>query len=151
MSTNSSKQIEIPLSKLKQPTGVQSRVNNNSGTIKEYAERLAAGDTFPPPDVVEESNGEYLVADGNHRVEAVQRNDPNGMITVNVYQAHKGLTPRETAIYMSCTSNHTHGLRLKSADKVNVVRMYLSLPGNAEKTDVQIATELKVSRRNGRC
>jgi len=146
---------QVPLSKLRVCSEVQSRVSPNQDTIEEYVEALRPkgdqpGDTFPPLDVVQEGDG-YIVADGFHRVAAyvaMHGEDSDVLIDVQVHPLRVGYTPLESAQYLSCTSNLTHGLRRSKADKLEMIKMFLTLPDNAEKSNSIIASELKVSRRN---
>lgn len=143
MSTVFPKQLKVPLSKLRVLSEVQSRAAIDPGTVTEYIESLRAGDTLPPVTVVENGD-EFIVADGNHRVNAHLACNPNGEIDASVCSAFDGLSALESAIYISCISNLTHGLKRTKADKVNAVRLYLSLSFNVNKSDRAIAEELKV-------
>ena len=144
--------ITIPLTSLRLLSEVQSRASLNQDTIAEYTEVLRPeedghpGDSFPPIIVVQDGDG-YIVADGFHRVaayEEVYGKNADVPIEVQIFQLHPGYTPLALAKHWSAVSNTTHGLRRSKADKANAVRLYLSLPGNVEKSNRSIAKELKV-------
>ena len=72
MSRNQAKKGPAQIARLRLPlirtdAGTQSRAAINETTVAEYAERMIAGDRFPPV-VVFLNNGDYLLADGFHRL-----------------------------------------------------------------------------------
>lgn len=100
----------IQLTKLRKDGGTQQRAKLDSAIVAEYAERMKAGDEFPPVDVFHDGE-EYWLASGFHR-EAAAREAGKKAIRINL---RKG-TLRD-AILFSCGANSSHGLRRSNADK----------------------------------
>src|SRR5882724_4206823 len=59
----------LRLSLIRTDARTQSRAAIDEPTVAEYAERMIAGDRFPPV-VVFRNNGPYFLADGFHRLRA---------------------------------------------------------------------------------
>ena len=100
----------LRLSLIRTDAGTQSRAAINGATVAEYAERMIAGDRFPPV-VVFRSNGTYLLADGFHRFLA-RRLAKFERIDAEVRQG-----TRLDALKFSLSANHQHGLRRTNEDK----------------------------------
>ncbi|MEI8372581.1 MAG: ParB/RepB/Spo0J family partition protein [Planctomycetota bacterium] len=117
---------------------VQPRVETDSNTVKEYAERLVAGDKLPP--VVVFFDGEtYWLAEGFHRLAALKKAGTK-QIDCIVIDGTKA-----DAQWHALQSNITHGLRRSVEDKQRAVVMALKHPNGAKMSDRQIAELVGVS------
>ena len=83
--------------------------------VAEYAERMAAGDEFPPVEVMRDAGGVNWLWNGWHRVEAATR---NGVKSIDC-EIRKG--DRRAALLASAGANATHGLRRSLEDKTRAV------------------------------
>jgi hypothetical protein len=96
---------------------LQTREVTNSQYIDDLAERMLAGDTFPP--VVIFSNGkDAWLPDGIHRLDAAIK--AKKKIAV---QWRKGT--RDEAIEYACGANGSHGMRRTNSDKRRAVELAL--------------------------
>lgn len=111
--------MKIGLSDIITDGGTQSRVAVSPEVVIEYAERMRAGDVFPPV-VVFHDGTRYHLADGFHRVLATER---AGLGAVEV-DVRKGT--RQDALLYSIGANATHGLRRTNADKRHCVELALA-------------------------
>lgn len=97
---------------------LQTRASTNSDYIDEIADRMAAGDTFPPI-VVFTDGKESWVADGIHRLDgAIKSKTKIGV------DERKGT--RADAVEYACGANSSHGMRRTNADKRRAVQLALS-------------------------
>lgn len=110
-------EIDIKISMIDR--SMQTRAETNAETISEYAEAMRGGATFPPVTVFEVTPGYYVLADGFHRLVAV---DQNGGSTITA-EVHAGT--RADALKHALKSNQNHGLRRTNADKRHAVKMAL--------------------------
>lgn len=118
---------------------VQQRVSINEECVKEYAEEIAGGKTFPP--LIVFSEGEDLsLADGRHRYEAYKIAGIE-MIDVEVHEG--GL--REAKLY-AVGANADHGLRRTNADKRKSVSTLLTDQEWKTWSDRVIAEKCRVSQ-----
>lgn len=108
----------IQLSRLRLDGGTQPRVKIDTDVVDEYAERIKAGDDFPPVEVFFDG-AEHWLAEGFHRYHAHAK---AGKKTV-ACNIRKG-TVRD-AILFSCGANISHGLRRTNADKRRAVETLL--------------------------
>ena len=107
---------EILATKLKVER-LQTRENTNQQLIDDYAERMKAGDGFPPITVVTDGKTEWLT-DGIHRLDAAIA--AKVKIGVNHFRGD-----RIKAVEMACGANISHGLRRSNADKRRAVKLAL--------------------------
>jgi ParB-like chromosome segregation protein Spo0J len=114
MQTKSIKLVDI-----RADAGTQSRARINEEAVAEYAERMEAGDKFPPVDVFHDGN-EYYLADGFHRIFAANR---NRLATFDCV-IHKGTL--KDAIWFSIGANTSNGVRRSPADKKCAIEIALS-------------------------
>ena len=122
--------LRLPL--IRTDAGTQSRAAINETTVAEYAERMIAGDRFPPV-VVFLNNGDYLLADGFHRLLA-KRLAKFEWIDAEVRQG-----TRLDALKYSLSANHQHGLRRTNEDKRHAVEIALrEFPGWADRAIAQM-------------
>ncbi len=111
-------QISLALEQIRTDGNTQSRAGMNWNVVETYAERLLAGDQFPPVDVYFDEH-QYWLADGFHRVEAARR------VRYTTFPARIFQGSRRDAQLHSIQSNITHGLQRSDADKRMVVLMLL--------------------------
>lgn len=126
----------IHLTAIRFDSTTQVRAEINDATVTDYAERMVAGDIFPPAELFEES-GAYYIGDGWHRLLAAQK---NGDVTI---QANAQPGGRVAAIKCALGANATHGLKRTNADKRRSVEVALSEFGNL--SDREIAKICAVS------
>jgi len=117
-------------------SATQVRSEINSVVVDDYAERMGAGDQFPPADVFEES-GRYWIGDGWHRLLAAQK---TGAVTFPCAVQAGG---RQAAIRHALGANARHGLKRTNADKRRAVEIALKEFGTL--SDRQIAEMCAVS------
>jgi len=98
--------------------GTQSRAAISEETVTDYAEAMAAGDTFPPA-VVYHDGVDYYLADGFHRLHAIKRLGKTSI------QADVRTGTLRDAILYSLGANRDHGLRRSNADKRKCVQTLL--------------------------
>lgn len=108
---------------------LQTREQTNSQLIDDYAERMKAGDTFPPITVVTDGKDAWLV-DGIHRLDAAIK----AKVKIGVEYVRGN---RTTAVEMACGANISHGLRRSPADKRRAVK--LAIQEFSGRSDRQIA------------
>lgn len=131
---------------IRQDGGTQMRVALNEDAIVGYAERMDAGDVFPPVTVFYDGAA-YWLADGFHRIAARNR----------VAVGHAGAEPwsrvdadvragtRHDAIKFAIGANRTNGIRRTNADKQMAVRAALAHPDMQSMSDRAIADAVGVS------
>jgi hypothetical protein len=105
----------------------------------EYAERMAAGDVFPPLEVMRDDNGVNWLWNGWHRLEAATR---NGLASIDC-AIRKG--DRRAALLASAGANATHGLRRSAEVKRRDVLKLLTDAEWGKWSDREIARRCKVS------
>ena len=119
----------------------QSRVEMNESVIAEYAEAMQSGVEFPPILVFfDETNNEFILADGFHRYAAHMRTMPNDPIL-----AEQRIGTIDDASWASLAANQSHGLQRTNADKQNAVKRALLHPTGSELSDRQVAKHVGVS------
>ncbi len=122
----------IQLAKLRLDGGTQPRVKIDTDVVDDYAERIKAGDEFPPVVVFSDGAAHWL-AEGFHRYHAHAK---AGKKTIRC-DIRKG-TVRE-AILFSCGANVAHGLRRTNPDKQRAVMTLLKDEEWAKYSDRKIA------------
>ncbi len=106
------------LSDLRLDGGTQIRVEINNDTVAEYAERILAGDQFPP--ILAYFDGTtYWLADGFHRYHAFRKAGREPEIDVLDGSL-------DHAKDVACAANHGHGLPRTAADKRKAAKVMLS-------------------------
>ena len=127
---------DLPLDAIRTDGGTQPRASIDPETVREYAERMRAGDHFPPVQVYCDGTDHWL-SDGFHRVKVARE---AGLATV---QAEVWKGTRDDAFWMSLGANKGHGLQRTNEDKARVVKAaLLARPGMS---DSQIADHCGVS------
>jgi len=127
---------DLPLDAIRLDGGTQPRAAIDAETVREYAERMKAGDHFPPVQVYFDGTDHWL-SDGFHRVKAAAE---AGQTTV---QAEVWEGTRDDAFWMSLAANRTHGLPRSHADKERAVKA--ALAARPKLSDRAIADHLGVS------
>ncbi len=110
---------DLPLDAIRVDGGTQPRAAIDTDTVREYAERMQAGDHFPPVQVYFDGTDHWL-SDGFHRVKAARE---AGLATI---QADVWEGTRDDAFWMSLGANKDHGLRRTNEDKARAVKAALA-------------------------
>jgi len=131
---------DVPLVDITLDERLQPRIEMNVEVIKEYAESMQIGDTFPPVHLFEDGETLYL-ADGWHRFQAAQ------LIGREFLTAEVSRGSFRDAVWFSASVNTTHGLRRSNEDKRRAVTRLLVDTEWGRLTDRAIATNLRVSDR----
>jgi hypothetical protein len=108
----------LRLEQIRTDAGTQSRAAINDEVVADYAEGMIAGHRFPPV-VVFHHVGDYILADGFHRLRA-RRLAKFETIEAEVHQG-----TRLAAVKFSLSANHRHGLRRTNEDKRHAVEIAL--------------------------
>jgi hypothetical protein len=134
----------VPLADIRRDAGIQPRTRLNDETVAAYADLIREGEVHFPPVVIFYDGSEYLLADGFHRVTAVEQAGENEVFA----EIRHGT--REDAIRYACGANSTHGLPLTNKDKNQVVHRMLiiedSKPGEQRLSERDIARHCGVSQ-----
>lgn len=131
---------ELRLDKIRIDGGTQTRAALNMATVKEYAEDMENGATFPPLGVV--FDGEvYWLWDGFHRW--------HGYRAAGIAEAECIVTEgsQEDALRLALAANAAHGLQRTSADKKAALRLCLAHPVWGKESDGLVAERCAVSVR----
>jgi hypothetical protein len=123
--------LYLEIATIERDAELQARVGLNDDVVKEYAEQMAAGATFPPVVVFTHPGGCSLV-DGFHRVAA---RESLGQSTV-LAETREGT--REEAVWHGLTANQKHGLRRSNEDKHRCVAKALVHPRAQMLSDRQL-------------
>jgi len=116
----------------------QTRDVLNPEVISDYADRMRAGDTFPPVVVFYDGADRWL-SDGFHRVEAAKL---AGLKTIAADVRQGG---KREAILHGIGANAHHGLRRSNADKRRAALALLNDPEWSQWSDREIARQCGVS------
>jgi N6-adenosine-specific RNA methylase IME4 len=128
----------VLISLIRKDGGTQSRVEQNQLVIDDYAEKMLAGDVFPPPTVFFDGSS-YWLADGFHRVNAAIQAGFE-----EIYCEVKSGALRDAVLY-SVGANAKHGLRRTNEDKRHVVTVLLNDEEWGKWSNVKIAEMCGVS------
>ena len=109
---------DLPLDNIRLDGGTQPRVQINWDVVHEYAERMRAGDHFPPVDVYFDGK-DHWPSDGFHRIHAA-REAEKPTVQARVLEG-----TLDDALWISLGSNKNHGLRRSNEDKVHSVEQAL--------------------------
>jgi hypothetical protein len=120
----------IKLEDISLDAGTQIRAGMREEVVSEYAERMLAGDQFPPVDVFFDGTAYYLV-DGFHRVLAASR----AKLSVIQCIVHPGNV--SDAIWFAIGANRKNGLQRTAMDKRRAIET--ALGAFSDKTQSQIA------------
>lgn len=128
------------LEHLRVDADIQPRVCMDPATVRDYAERMLAGDAFPPP-VVFFDGAEYWLTDGHHRVQGARE---AGLETLEC-DVREG--DRDDAALYAAGANLTHGLRRSNEDKGRAVLAVLANPKSRDWKTARIARHCGVTER----
>jgi hypothetical protein len=117
------KVLKLRLDSIRLDAGTQTRAHLDDVTVGEYAEAMARGDRFPPV-VVFQNDGEFILADGFHRVKAGHRAGRKHL-PAEIRQGS-----RKDALRFALGANDEHGLRRTNGDKRRAVELALAEFGN---------------------
>jgi hypothetical protein len=131
--------MNFPLDRITFDHSVQSREATNTETVNEYAERMQAGDAFPPVVLFGSVDNNALIGDGWHRVLAAKQ---IGLKTIDADLRPGG---KREARACAVAANADNGLPRTNADKRRCVLM--ALEDNPTMTDVAIAMLCRVTRK----
>ena len=118
--------------------GTQARVSLSQTVIREYAEAMTEGETFPPIDLYFDETT-YWLADGFHRVAAAK---VAGLLAMAA-TVHPG--GQREALLHALGANETHGHRRTDADRRHAVELLLADPEWRAWSDREIARQCHVS------
>ena len=135
----------VALAAILEDDELRPRATLQSDVISDYAQRMKAGDVFPPV-LVYAVHDQYWLVDGYHRVAAARSNGSDSIVC----EARRGT--RLDAAWEGCASNRDHGLRRSNSDKRRSVLRALSHPKGQRLSDRQIAHHCGVHHDMvGRC
>lgn len=117
------KVAKLKLDSIRLDAGTQTRAHVDDSVAGEYAEAMVRGDRFPPV-VVFQNDGEFIMADGFHRVRAARRAKLKHILA----EIRQG--SRKDALRFALGANHKHGLRRTNGDKRRAVELALAEFGN---------------------
>jgi len=129
--------LYLEISKIERDAELQARVGLNAEVVKEYADQMSAGATFPPV-LVFERPGAFALVDGFHRIAA---REMLGLTTV-LAETREG--SREDAVWYGLTVNQKHGLRRSNDDKHRCVVRALTHRRAQMLSDRQLASHCGV-------
>ena len=128
----------LPLSVIRRDSTIQARAGLHESTVVEYVEVMNGRRRFPP--VLVFHDGEtFWLADGFHRIEAVERRHRD-MIRAVVCDG-----TRRDAILAAAEANATPGLRRTNADKRRAVTLLLQDEDWSQWSDREIGRRCGVS------
>lgn len=119
--------------------GTQPRAKIDRAVCCEYAERMKAGEQFPPVTVFHDGNC-YWLADGFHRIDAHQSVFPGQPLQCEVRSGSQ-----TDAQWYSYGVNKTHGIRRSNQDKERAVKAALAHPRATTLSNRQIAEHCGVN------
>lgn len=128
----------LQIKKIRTDMGTQLRVYVPEATVKDYSEKMAAGEKFPPVDVFWDGKSNIL-ADGFSRLAAKVK---LGLTEIEA-KVHQGTFL--DALIFAAGANAKHGLQRTVEDKRKTVRTLLEKPEIADKSDRAIAAIANVS------
>jgi hypothetical protein len=111
--------VKLRLDSIRLDAGTQTRAHIDDATVAEYAEAMVQGDRFPPV-VVFQNRGDFIMADGFHRVKAGRRAKLKHIMA----EVRQG--GRSDALRFALGANDKHGLRRTNGDKRRAVEMALA-------------------------
>lgn len=130
----------LAIAKIRRDGGTQPRAALDEATIRDYAEAMQRGDTFPAV-VVFFDGTDYWLADGFHRLAALESLGALNMDVPAIVQQGD----QRAAVFFSTGVNAEHGLRRSNADKRRAVDVLLRDAEWGKWSDREIARQCKVS------
>lgn len=110
--------VNVALTAIELDTSIQCRAVIDTATVNDYAERMEAGDEFPPV-IVYGTKSKCWIGDGWHRVMAARQ---RGAETISAKVSDGG---RVDALKYALGANALHGQRRSNADKRRAVEIAL--------------------------
>ena len=107
------------LDRIEMDTSIQCRAAIDTAVVTDYAERMKAGDVFPPVVLFGEADCRMNIGDGWHRIMAARQ---NGAVEIEA-DIRKG--GRSDALKHALGANALHGHRRTNADKRRCVEIAL--------------------------
>jgi hypothetical protein len=123
---------QAKLDRIEMDTSIQCRAAIDTAVVTEYAERMKAGDVFPPVTLFGDADCRMYIGDGWHRIMAARQ---NGAVVIEA-DIRKG--GRSDALKHALGANASNGLRRSNADKRRCVE--IALKEFAKLSDNAIAT-----------
>ena len=111
--------MKLRLDRIRLDVSVQVRAHIDQNTVEEYAAAMLRGDHFPPV-IVFQDGGEFILADGWHRVKAAR------LAKLKHILAEIRQGSRQDALRFALGANHKHGLRRTNGDKRRAVEIALT-------------------------
>ncbi len=130
--------ITLRIDEIQRAEELQPRVGIDKAVVKQYAERLQAGDKFPPVHVFDDGNDKWL-ADGYFRCGAEEASGDDTIVCL----VHRGT--KADAEWYALQANKRHGAQLTNADKARAIKKALRHPVGANLSDRQIAEHVGAS------
>lgn len=127
----------IPIASIRLDGGTQPRSAIDFETVFDYMDAMGAGAKFPPV-VVFYDGANYWLADGFHRVKAVDQGGSDEIVC----DLRQGT--QQDAQWYSFGANKTNGLRRTNDDKHRAVRAALLHPNGAQLSNRQISAHVGV-------
>jgi hypothetical protein len=131
--------MDINIDELVLLDSVQSRVGLTPEVVEDYANKYRNEIELPPLQAVKDSDGEYILCDGFHRLKAAR---DAGLETIRITYTEGTV---DDAKYYSMTANTDHGLQRSNADKRKAILMAFDLEVTKNLSDRLIADLLMVS------
>lgn len=131
--------VELPISLIRRDGSTQTRVVTDEEVVNEYADDMRDDQVFPPVDVYYDGDT-YWLADGFHRVSAVEK------IGKTAICADIKVGAQRDALFAALAANQKRGLHRKNADKRYAVRRMLEDPEWRGWSDRAIADHVGVSK-----
>ena len=128
---------QIPIASLRLDGGTQIRQARSEETIADYAEKMRAGEVFPPVTAYYDG-AEYWLADGFQRVMA------RGLAGASTIDVDVRPGTQRDAVLFACGANAEHGSRRTNADKRRAVEVAISVLVDESPTAEEIAKVCKV-------
>ena len=129
----------LKIQSIRRDCGTQIRAGMTEDAVTEYAEAIRGGVTLPPVTVYRTPEGQHLLVDGFHRLEARSRCGFDAIV-VEVING----TERD-AILHAVGANARHGVRRSNDDKRRAVETLLRDPEWGAWSDREIARRASVS------
>lgn len=111
--------MRVTMASIQRDTSIQCRAEIDMGVVNDYADRMAAGDKFPPVELFGTA-AQSWPGDGWHRIMAAES---TGAKTIEA-RLHKG--GRAEALKHALGANALHGHRRSNADKRRCVEIALA-------------------------
>jgi hypothetical protein len=128
----------LAVAEIKQDSEIAAR-DLDPDIVAEYAERMQAGDVFPPLRVMRDADGTRWLVEGWRRLDAARWNKIES-IRCEIQEGD-----RRAALLASAGVNATHGLRRTNEDKQRAVLKLLEDREWSRWSDREIARQCKVS------